>query len=119
LSLVDNFHKAHQKLYAYHQPGRPVEIVNIRVKSVGSAEKIRLPKRPFKSSNPEGALIKKQKLFYGGKRFEAAVFVRDRLEPGNRISGPALVVDEGSTTLLPPGYLLDVDGLLNLIIERE
>ncbi len=118
-SLVDNFHKAHQRLYSYHQGGRPVEIVNIRLKSVGSAEKMRLTKHPFKNSSPEGALIKKQILFYGGEKFAAPVFVRERLDPGNKISGPALVVDEGSTTFLPPGYLLEVDGLMNLLIGKE
>lgn len=119
LPFVSAFHRAHQKLYSYHQPERPVEIVNIRLKSVGSTKKIRLAKRPLKDSDPGGAFMKNQDLFFEKKKYKAAVFVRERLEPGNRISGPALVLDRESTTFLPPGYLLEVDGLLNLIIGKK
>ncbi len=117
-SIVTAFHQAHQKLYAYHQPERPVEIVNLRLKSVGSTKKVRLNKRPFKGTLADAAFMKKQDIFYGGTKYEAPVFERDRLEPGNRISGPALVVDQESTTFLPPRFILETDGLLNLIIGK-
>jgi N-methylhydantoinase A/oxoprolinase/acetone carboxylase beta subunit len=64
------------------------------------------------------ALLKKQALYYRGKKFQASVYIREFLEPGNRISGPALIVDQESTTFLPPLYSLKVDGLLNLILGK-
>jgi N-methylhydantoinase A len=57
-------------------------------------------------------------MVYGGRRFRGPVFDRALLEPGQRISGPALVGDFGSTTFLPPGFTLRVDGYRNLIIRR-
>ncbi len=118
-AFISHFHKAHKKLYSYHHEQRPVEIVNIRVKSVGAGKKIKLKKMPSRSMNPEKALIKKQALHYKGKSYRASVFDRAYLSPGNKLKGPALIADAESTTFLPPAYALEVDGFLNLIIQRK
>ena len=119
LSFISEFQKAHQRLYSYHHPERPVEIVNIRLKSIGVTKKIKLKKRQIRQETPsKQALLKKQALYYKGKKYQASVYIREYLEPGNRISGPALIVDQESTTFLPPLYSLKVDGLLNLILGK-
>jgi N-methylhydantoinase A/oxoprolinase/acetone carboxylase beta subunit len=120
LSFLSDFHKAHQRLYSYHHSGRPVEIVNIRLKSIGVTKKINLKKQQIREEIPsKRALLKKQKLFYGRKEHMASVYMRKSLESGNRILGPALIVDQDATTFLPPTYSLQVDGLLNLIMEKS
>ncbi len=116
---VPDFQKEHQKIYSYHHPLRVIEVVNIRIKAVGVTKKIRLKKYPPRESRPEKALMKTQSIYSSGKKFQAQVFNRALLNPGDRISGPALVVDYESTTFLPPSYALDVDGFLNLIIQRK
>jgi N-methylhydantoinase A/oxoprolinase/acetone carboxylase beta subunit len=116
---ISAFHKAHQRLYSYFHSDRPVELVNIRLRSIGVTKKIRLKKRRMKERSPQKAsLFKKQPLFFGGKKYAASVYIREKLEPGNRISGPALIVDQESTTFLPPQNYLCVDGLLNLVMEK-
>jgi len=119
LSFVSDFHKAHRKLYSYHHKQRAVEIVNIRVKAVGTTKKIKLKRLPPKNKNPERAFMKKQTIHYEGKTWQASVFKRVLLATGNKIKGPALIADSESTTFLPPSYTLEVDGFLNLIIQRE
>ncbi|TET73793.1 MAG: hydantoinase/oxoprolinase family protein [Candidatus Aminicenantes bacterium] len=119
LSFVSDFHKAHRKLYSYHHEQRAVEIVNIRVKAVGTTKKIKLKRLPPKNKNPERAFMKKQTIHYEGKTWQASVFKRVLLATGNKIKGPALIADSESTTFLPPSYTLEVDGFLNLIIQRE
>jgi N-methylhydantoinase A/oxoprolinase/acetone carboxylase beta subunit len=118
-SFISDFHKAHKKLYSYHHEQRPVEIVNIRVKSVGAGKKIKLKKMPLHGINPEKALIKRQAIHYKGKSYMALVFDRAFLLPGNKMQGPALIADAESTTFLPPAYALVVDVFLNLIIQRK
>jgi N-methylhydantoinase A/oxoprolinase/acetone carboxylase beta subunit len=119
LSFVSDFHKAHRKLYSYHHEQRPVEIVNIRVKAVGTTKKIKLKRLPPKDKNPGRAFMKKQAIHYEGKTWQASVFKRAPLATGNKINGPALIADSESTTFLPFSYKLEVDGFLNLIIQRE
>jgi N-methylhydantoinase A/oxoprolinase/acetone carboxylase beta subunit len=118
LSFVSDFHKAHSKLYSYHHEERAVEIVNIRVKAVGTTKKIKLKRQPPKDKGAERAFMKKQAIHYKGKTWQASVFKRGLLEAGNKMNGPALIADSESTSFLPPSYTLEVDGFLNLIIER-
>jgi N-methylhydantoinase A/oxoprolinase/acetone carboxylase beta subunit len=116
---IEEFHKTHFRLYAYNHPKQPVEIVNLRVKAVGKTKKIKLARHSRKGKNPSRALIKHQDLLYRDRRYKSPVYIRGRLQCGNRMLGPALVVDIESTTFLPPGYRCDVDSLLNLIIRKE
>ncbi len=118
-SFDSAFHSAHKKLYSYFHPNRPVEIVNIRIKVVGITEKIRFKKYPLQSPNPQAALFGDQEFIYGHKTFKAKLYKRSLLKPGNTVRGPALIVDEEATTLLPSGWRLTVDDYLNLIIQRK
>jgi N-methylhydantoinase A/oxoprolinase/acetone carboxylase beta subunit len=117
--FVSDFHKAHQNLYSYRHPQRAVEVVNIRIKAAGVTKKIKFKKYPLKESQSEKALMKTQKISYKGNKFLAHVFNRALLCAGDRISGPALVVDYESTTFLPPSFSLNVDGFLNLVVQRK
>ena len=118
-NLVADFHKAHQHLYSYHHPQREVEIVNLRVKAVGLSRKIRLKRWAEGDGKPERALFRSQAIYFQGQKFKAPVFNRSGLLPGDKIQGPALIIDQESTTWLPPSFSLKVDNLLNLIIHRK
>ncbi len=118
--LVEDFHLRHERLYSYRHPQAPVEIVAVRVKARGLTDKIRLPKLKSMKVRPSAAaaLIKKQAVHYGGRRFAARVFDRDKLPPGAGLEGPALIIDFGSTTFLPPGHVLRTDDHLNLVLAK-
>lgn len=110
------FHKEHQKLYAYHHPQKPVEIVNIRIKAVAKAKKIPIKRVVPAKEMKVPPLVKKQEMFFRYKKHLGAVYNRAALKPGMSLAGPCLVIDCESTTFLPPGYRLFVDDFLNLII---
>jgi N-methylhydantoinase A/oxoprolinase/acetone carboxylase beta subunit len=118
-AYISQFHKEHQKLYAYQNPERPVEIVNVRMKAVGRVKKMPFVKQPLESPDTQRAFIKMKTLVYKGQNHTASVFSRAELRPGHLIHGPALVVESESTTFLPPSSSLRVDEFMNLIIERQ
>lgn len=118
-SFILDFHKAHERLYTYHHPQRQVEVVNIRVKAVGKTRKIKIKRKPQTAKDPTRAFVKKQFIYFAGKKHSAFIFDRALLEPGHTIKDPALIVDYESTTFLPPFFNLTVDGFLNLIIQKE
>ncbi|MDI6844598.1 MAG: hydantoinase/oxoprolinase family protein [Candidatus Saccharicenans sp.] len=118
LKYLEDFHRQHRRLFSYHHPHRPVEIVNLRLRAIIRSPEIKPPVAESSRHLPPEAKVKKQQLYYGRTRYLAAVFDRSRLLAGNRIPGPALVVDAESTTLIPPGYEARTDSYLNLIIER-
>ena len=55
----------------------------------------------------------------GGKAVahQAAIIQRDALRAGNLITGPAIVQQMDTTTVIPPGFSAEVDNVGNLIIR--
>jgi N-methylhydantoinase A/oxoprolinase/acetone carboxylase beta subunit len=95
-----------------------VEIVNIRLKTVGVTKKVEFEKNRERRCPPKDAAIKTQTLCVKGRPHQAVVYDKSRLRAGTKIAGPALVIDPESTAFLPPGYAARVDPYLNLIIGK-
>jgi len=117
-AFLESFHRRHRRLYSYRHDGRPVEIVNLRLKAVALTPKVPLERAPRAASVDPKAVVKRQPIHTGRAFREGAIYDRSRLGPGNRIAGPALVIDPESTTYLPPGYRALVDPFLNLVIRK-
>ena len=47
--------------------------------------------------------------YFDGRKYEIDVYSRECLVTGSEISGPAIVVELTSTTIVPPGWRLTVD----------
>ncbi len=119
ISYIEDFHKLHKKTYGYSNADYRVEVVNIRVRAIGKTRKPSLRKSVNIDSNKEEALPKKTKCYLRGKWLKADVYNWNRVRTHSRINGPALIVDETSTTFLPPGYVCNMDEYENLIIEKR
>jgi N-methylhydantoinase A/oxoprolinase/acetone carboxylase beta subunit len=116
--LAEDFQNTHERLYSYRHPHSDIEIVTLRVKAAGRTDKIKIRKEKPAPGSLTDARIKKQKISHEGRQQDAAVYERDRLGAGNKIDGPALIIDRESTTFLPPAYRAAVDEYLNIIINR-
>jgi N-methylhydantoinase A len=107
------FHKAHARAFGYSIPGREVEIVTIRVRARLATPKPSLTSRHAKAS-PSAA---KRRVWTGGRFRQLPVLDRSQLSYAPR-SGPALLLDYGSTTLIPPGWKFHLDRAGNLVLQR-
>ena len=117
-SFLESFHRRHKRLYSYRHDGRPVEIVNLRVKAVALSPKLPVERAPRAGAMDPGAAVRTRPIHSGRTRREGSVYDRSRLGPGNRVAGPALIIDPESTTYLPPGHRALVDPFLNLVIRK-
>ena len=117
-AFLEAFHRRHKRLYSYRHDGRPVEVVNIRVKAVAVTPKLPLVREPRAASLDPAALVRKRKIHTGRAVREGAVYDRARLRHGNAVAGPALIIDPESTTYLPPGYAARVGPYLDLVIRK-
>src|SRR4029077_5716456 len=100
----------------------PIEIVNIRVSGIGHMPKI-APLRPEGGGNLAEALVKPARApcRQGGSLDKVMTpFYRRALLPlGQRIPGPAIVLQTDSTTVVPPDATLLADESGNLILRLE
>ena len=105
------FHREHAKLYGYSNPGREIEIVTIRVRARTQLPKPKLTMRP---SRPGHSVVRR--VFVDGSWRNLQVWNRQDLGATTR-SGPAVILDYGSTTLIPPGWRFRLDRTASLLIE--
>jgi len=109
-----SFHDEHKRIYGYCDPARPTEIVTVRVRAKILVEK---PKPPRQAKSGLGSKPESRRVFAGSKFRMLPVFAREQVrERGEK--GPALVVDYGATTLIPPGWNFAVDRVGNLVARR-
>jgi len=115
---LNAFHRAHEQLYGYSNEGKPVEIVNVRLRARGITDKPRLQEiREGGNTPPEGALISKTKAAFDAKEWETPVYKREKLLANNVIPGPALVVEYSATLVIPPFSHSQVDRFGNIMLE--
>jgi N-methylhydantoinase A len=114
------FRKQHEKAYGYAHPGRPLEIVNVRLRLTIPTPKPRLH-RSARKARPlaEAAMLKTKPVWFDGKPLATPIYAREFLEPGMRIEGPAVVVEYSSSTVVPPDFSCEVDEYLNLILRAR
>ncbi len=125
--LSERFETRHRALHGYADPGAALEVVNLRVDSVGL-----VPKPGVEPQSCRQTLLadrdaeERVKAFFefrdadGRRSLQACdtpVFLRHQLEPGAMLRGPALIIEELSTTVVDPGWTARVDGLQNLVLE--
>jgi N-methylhydantoinase A len=117
-AVAARFQEAHQQRYGYQQAGAGVEIVTLRLQAMAGFEPPRLPRQEPGAPDAGEALSGQRDIWFGGEPRQAALYRRDRLRAGHRFSGPAIVVQYDTTTIVPPEWVASVDAGLNLILER-
>lgn len=117
-TVVHRFHQLHRRRYGYADRRRPVEIVNARVRLVVPSPRLPLRRQPRAAGrDARAAIVAWHRSWFDRQPVRVPVYRRDRLAPGHRLAGPALVVEYSATTVVPPGCRAQVDGWGNLWIE--
>jgi N-methylhydantoinase A len=111
-ALAGAFHHRHKDQYGYDMRGQPVEVVHLRL--VVTASRRAAPQErvaPARGAANDSVLDRRKVWFPESGFTVTPVHSRDRLRPGSRIAGPAIVEQMDATTVLPPGATLKCDGL--------
>jgi len=116
--FLSRFHDLHRKSYGYANPARETEIVTVRLRVKGGVEKPPLAPVEEGSADPGLACVGGRRVYLDEAWVTASVFTREALRAGNRLAGPALVVEMSATTLIAPGWAATVDRRGNLVLTR-
>ncbi len=101
VACAERFHQAHRARYG-HRLEFPVELVNLRVRSVERREPVL---RLGGDSVGEAVRAEPVAMEVGA----IAVVDRAGLDVGERVGGPALIVERNTTTRVAPGWIAVVD----------
>jgi len=122
-AILRAFHDEHNRLFGYalEQEGTPVEIVNVRVQSVGMTEKLESFGEPYAGADASAARKAERPAYVVEReKFETVpVFDGHRLRHGNRIAGPALVEMVTTTAFISSSYDAVTDQYGSLLMYRK
>ena len=116
------FHEVHKREYGHHFAHSAIEIVNLRLVGAATAAKIAKP------SVAAGAALDAARVRKGTCTFRVEskladyptdFYRRDLLPVGQKIAGPAIILQMDSTTVVPPQHGFEADTTGNLIIRKE
>lgn len=105
------FEQAHAREFGYARPGHPIEVVSARVELVvtGEAAGSQVPEETGRSEVP--AL---SDMWIAGEWQQVPTLRREAIAAGQRVAGPALILDATATIVLEPGFVAELaaDGCL-------
>jgi len=116
--LAGRFGLAHERIYGF-KLDHPVELVNLRAVGIGAVQKMNLPKFEKEGHDPAAAVIEQQRAYFDGGFASVNVYDRTRLRAGNRVRGPAIIVQTDATTVIHPGHAGEVDEYLSILIKPD
>ncbi|WP_066291683.1 hydantoinase/oxoprolinase family protein [Bacillus sp. FJAT-29937] len=122
ISLREDFNRLHNQAYGHSSESEPTEIINLRLAAFGSLGEVKIKK--ITNGGPEplnNALMGTTKIFLNSTEgyVDCPVYNRDNLLAENKILGPALVLEKGSTTLITSDFEGVIDQIGNLLLTRK
>jgi N-methylhydantoinase A len=117
-AIKQAFDAVHAQRYGTNAPKELAEMVSLRVTVIGEVPKPPKTELPRGDSAPaKAALLRRKPVYFRASGFvDAPVFARSGLLAGNRITGPALIEEHASTTVIGPGDSAVIDGMGNIDI---
>jgi N-methylhydantoinase A/oxoprolinase/acetone carboxylase beta subunit len=117
-AVAEAFHAGHEREFAHALRDAVVEVVTVGVRGIGRLA--RVPTRELAAANGPAQPTGERRVWFedGGWREQTPVFARDALLAGHELTGPAIVEQEDSTIVVPPGLVGHVDIAGAIVIGR-
>ncbi len=95
-----------------------VEIASYRIAAWGLSDNPELPPIDRAGRSLAAAAVGHRSVVFDGVERSVPIIDRDRLPPGEALAGPAIIEEEGSSTVVPPGWSVALDPIGCLVLRR-
>jgi len=117
---ANDFHTAHERRFGYNDPNERVQVVNVRLKARGVVSYPLLEQREMVSGKTAEPVMTRRVFFSQANSpvtYEVPIYERTALQPGSAFTGPAIITQYDTTTVVPPEWSGQVDAVSNLMLE--
>jgi len=116
-TMQRGFERRHKARFGFIDRNKSLVLEAVSVEAVGGgarfaerAQKIRRTKLP--------APARRTRFFSGGKWRRARVYLRDTLAPGQKIKGPAIIIEPHQTVVVEAGWQAEMTAKNHLLLRR-
>jgi N-methylhydantoinase A len=124
-ALADAFNAVHEREYGVASAEFPVALVTLRVTGIGRTTKPLADDLAAAlgahgaSTNGAGSVKEHRKAYFDGRHHDVEVHDVARLNPGQRIAGPAIIEQPDGVIVVPPGSIARADRFDNVTISPQ
>ncbi|UCD39037.1 MAG: hydantoinase B/oxoprolinase family protein [Fidelibacterota bacterium] len=118
-SVTSTFMKTYARHFGFEPSGVPLELVNVRVEVWGRSSEFKETALPKDPKPPAPAPLEFKEVIFDDEPLLSPVYKRDHLGAGCQLSGPAVIVEDYSTTLVEPGFNVAVNKFGHLVLEQK
>ena len=117
LAMAAAFALAHKARFGFLDMAKPLVVEALSVEAVGGGSAF------AESVTPEGAAAPvatpEKTRFYSDKAWhDAAIYTRDKLVAGNRVDGPAIIIEANQTIVIEAGWQAHLTARDHLVLKR-
>ncbi len=112
------FEGAYKERYGFLMPDRGLVIEAIAVEAIGETEREADSRDTRAASTHPPQALSVVEMYTGGCAHQTSVYGRDDLAPGQRVDGPAIIIEANATTIVEPGWRAEVTALNHLVLTR-
>ncbi len=110
------FERAHKAQFGFIDRSKALVVEAVSVEAVGGGaifkEKARRIRRTKLSA------LARTRFFSGGKWHRAAVYARETLVPGQKVKGPAIIIEPHQTVVVEQGWQAELTAKNHLVLRR-
>jgi 5-oxoprolinase (ATP-hydrolysing) len=111
------FETAHKAQFGFVYNNKPIVAEAVSVEAVDKRDQGRDEgDLPVEQAAPEPG--DRRPVFCEGQRHHAGIFRRERLKPGSRVSGPALIIESHQTIVVEPGWQAEITAKNHVLLRR-
>ncbi|MFG1922276.1 hydantoinase/oxoprolinase family protein [Cryptosporangium sp. NPDC048952] len=116
-ALGSSFDTEHERLFSFLLTRNEHELVSARAAATGPRPHVKATELAEADPDPADAVRTTTTIYVEGAATEARVYDRAKLLAGHVVTGPAIVTEMDSTTLVLPGYAATVHPTGSLLIR--
>ena len=119
-SIHEKFHERHEEIYSYATEADPVEVVNLRVTSIGHAWTTEPRTEPLGGADASGAFKGNRSTYFRDTGVvEVPVYDGTGVLPGMRIDGPCIVELPDTNVVVDVHFDLSCDSYGHFLLEAK
>lgn len=114
--LREAFHNRHEQTFGRADRHSDVELVNIRLFSLGLIDK---PELSFTADDAGDPVIERRQVWFGDDWTDCPIMDRTKMGAGEVFQGPMIIEEAGGTSVVPPGWTVNVHDSGSLDCRRS
>ncbi|HVE51873.1 MAG TPA: hydantoinase B/oxoprolinase family protein [Ramlibacter sp.] len=116
--IVTAFETAYRQRFSFLMPGKPMIVEAVSVEAIVAGD---APAEPRHAVHGQREVPRREtvRMYSGGAWHDAALAVREDLQPGDVVAGPAIIAEKNATTVVEPGWEARITDLDHIVLDRK